>query len=103
MKTRLLVAAAGTAFLSGCDAAMDQFDGPVREAFVARCEGVAENMGISAEAVTPMCSCSADKILEKDASQLAEVDSARIQEILAECAEETGGTATATDQSEPGL
>lgn len=96
MQGRFLLIAGAAVVLGACDAAMDQFDGPIRDTFVARCEGVAENMGIAPEAVTPMCGCSADKILEKDASQLAQVDSARIQEILVECADETDGGATAS-------
>ncbi|WP_343343607.1 hypothetical protein WJT74_08285 [Sphingomicrobium sp. XHP0239] len=91
--------------LAACDMAgemaKDQLGEQARAAFVERCEGVAANVGFSNDTLTPVCGCSADRLLEKDVSELAQVDRARIEQILSECASEQGLSPNRPEGLEP--
>lgn len=90
---RLVIIATAALSLAGCDMIAGEVQGQIRDEFVQRCEGIAEDVGLGADAINPMCGCAADKIAEKDAAELAGVDRQRVEEILRECAAEAGGDA----------
>ncbi len=71
------------------DAAMQQLDGEIRQAAAEQCQQVAENAGVAADLVRPVCECTTDKLLEGGAAELAQIDTARIEEVLKGCLAET--------------
>jgi hypothetical protein len=75
--------------LAACDAAMEQFDGQVRQAAVEQCQQVAENTGVAADLVRPVCECTAGKLLEGGAANVSQIDQARIEEVLNGCLAKT--------------
>jgi hypothetical protein len=89
MMMRTLALLACALGLAGCDAAMQQLDGQVRQAAAEQCQQVAENTGVAADLVRPVCECTANKLLESGAAELSQIDSARIEEVLNSCLAET--------------
>ena len=63
-------------------------EGHVREEFVQRCEAVAEESRVPTSLATESCECAADKALEDGVTKINEIDTARVQEIVKECARE---------------
>ncbi|MDN3645063.1 hypothetical protein QWY75_02445 [Pontixanthobacter aestiaquae] len=100
MKIRFILLFASAGLLASCDAAMEQVSGQVRTAVVEQCQSVSEGLGIAGEFVAPVCECTADTFMEKNADEITQIDRARIEEIVRTCAADTGAakpdTATET-------
>ncbi|WP_133365635.1 hypothetical protein [Qipengyuania sediminis] len=63
--------------------------GSMRDTFVARCEQMAEGNGIDAALVQPVCQCGADEFIA-NASTITTINTARVREIVAQCAHKVG-------------
>jgi len=87
--TRSLALLACALGLAACDVAMQQLEGEVRQAATEQCQQVAENTGVAANLVGPVCECTAGKLLEGGAVALSQIDQARIEEVLNDCLAET--------------
>ncbi|RDC60254.1 hypothetical protein HME9302_01455 [Alteripontixanthobacter maritimus] len=95
MKRTMLTLIVASLALSGCDLVAEQVGGQVRTAVVEQCLQVTEGIGIGSELVAPVCECTADTFMEKNSSELAQVDTARVEEIVRTCAAEAGSDAVA--------
>ncbi len=85
-RPRLCVLAVVAVTLAGCDSAGTALDDTARLAAVEQCRQVSENAGIAAGAVNAVCSCAADKWLEKPVADRIDVSPAAIRSIINECA-----------------
>lgn len=101
MTLRLTIIITGALSLSACDIAKEQIGGQVRTVVVDQCIGVSEGLGIAGEFVTPICECTADTFLEKNAEQMTQIDRARIEDIVRVCAQSTGADVAAPDKDIP--
>ena len=81
---RHLTIAMSVITLAGCG----MVEGQVREEFVQRCEAVAEDARVPTSLASETCDCAADKALEDGVTKINEIDTARVQEIVKECARE---------------
>ena len=90
MFTRFTSLALAGFALASCDVAKEQLDSQMRTAVAEQCAQVTQSIGIAGEFVTPVCECTADRFLDKSATELTQVDRARIEEIVRECLSETG-------------
>ncbi len=95
MTLKFLTLCGAALSLTACDAAMEQVGGQVRTAVVEQCQQVSENFGIGSDLITPVCECTADTFMEKNSSELAQVDRARVAEIVRVCASEAGADVVA--------
>ena len=99
----LAVAAAGIA-LAGCDAATqiagEAVQGEVRNAIDGQCRQAAENAGIVADRVADVCACSVETFLAGGDVSLADIDPARVEEIVNGCARSTGAASNSTEPTE---
>ena len=86
---RIALALTALASLTACDAATELAGSALAEElrtqYIARCEGVAENIGIASENVTSACECSADDFAKDMSDGELQIDQARIEEVLKTC------------------
>ncbi|MEE4201839.1 hypothetical protein [Erythrobacter sp.] len=98
---KLILPLFALASLSACDVATDMagdaIAGELRTQFLAQCEGVAENLGIASENVTPACECSADDFANDLSDGELQIDRARIEQVLRSCVAGEPGATEATD------
>ncbi len=101
MKLKIAIIAAAALSLTACDMAKEQIGGQVRTAIVDQCQGVSEGLGIAGQFITPICECTADTFMEKNPEQMAQIDRARVEEIVRTCAQSTGADVAAPDNNSP--
>lgn len=102
---RLFLVGAGALALVGCDAATqiagEAVEGEARNAIDAQCRQVAEGAGIVAARVAEVCACSAETLLATRDFSVADINRARVEEIVNGCARSTGAAATVDNQTLP--
>lgn len=89
--------------LASCDAAMATLEGEVRQAATDQCQQIAENTGVAANLVGPVCECTAGKLLKGGASNISQINPALIEEALNSCLAETSPAAAPQAAPEIGL
>ncbi len=90
MKLKIALPLMAAPALISCDAAMEQVGGQVRMAVVEQCLQTSESFGIGESLVAPVCECTADTFMEKNAQDIADIDQSRIAEIVRQCAQDAG-------------
>ncbi|MGB7407624.1 MAG: hypothetical protein WA908_03900 [Pontixanthobacter sp.] len=95
MLIRPAIIAVAAFMLTGCDLAKEQIGGQVRTAVVEQCRSVSDGLGIAGDFVSPICECTADTLMEKNAEQMTQIDRARVEEIVRICAQDTGADVAA--------
>ena len=92
MKKTLILAATMGAMLSACGAAEEQAEEAFRTSFVEECISSASATGAPVDAVTPICECSADKVIAEVGTTLS-IAPAVADRIMNECMAENTTTA----------
>ncbi|MFC3100704.1 hypothetical protein ACFODK_07380 [Altererythrobacter lauratis] len=81
--------------LAGCDAAADiagdAIRAEARNAVIQQCQQASQEAGIVAGRIASICECSADTFLADQSFTAADIDPARLEEILNGCVARTGG------------
>ena len=93
MNSRHLLLPAIALALASCEAGEPQTESAFRAELIGQCERGAANAGVAAERIPGVCECSADRLIEGGATDLAAIDRARVEEILSICIEESGTVA----------
>lgn len=89
--------------LAGCDAATqiagDAVQGEARNLVAAQCQQVSEGAGIVAGRIAEVCACAADTFVAERDFNPANINRARVEAIVNECARRTSpaGGATPTE------
>ncbi|MGB3753049.1 MAG: hypothetical protein WA954_04025 [Parerythrobacter sp.] len=98
-KIPAIIGAAG--LLASCDMAMEQVGNQVRGTVVEQCKSVSEGMGIAGDQIAPICECTADTFMQKNAEEISQVDRARVQEIVLACVADTGAATPDSEAETP--
>ena len=100
----IMVLGLAAASLAGCDAATtiagDAVRAETRNAVVAQCQEAAQGAGIVAGRIGSVCECSADAFLADEPFSMADLDPARLEEILNSCVAQTGPSAADNTSAE---
>lgn len=103
MNRRYFLLIGSALLLSSCDAAAPALEAQVRQTFVAQCEQFAADSGIVPGLVEPVCACGVDEVIEGGAAGLAQISTARLQEVVTTCAQRIGSPGeAATTETEIG-
>ncbi|AWW75125.1 hypothetical protein CD351_11870 [Erythrobacter sp. KY5] len=83
--------------LTACDAATEMagnaIKDQIRTEFVAQCEQIAQDNGITSENVTPACECAADNLAEDASDGSLDINRERIEDLLRTCSASASGGA----------
>lgn len=99
MKPRHLLLPIIAVGIASCDAAGPEPDPALRADLIGQCERGAVRARVAAERIPGVCECSADRLTEGGATDLAGIDRARVEEILTNCIQ-ISGTAGAPTAAE---